>query len=57
MSGSFERYSAQCASRNEADAQLHKQLEYAAGLARTVLEAAMERLARAEGMPLPGMDL
>jgi DNA-binding transcriptional MerR regulator len=56
MTGSFERYSAQCASRNEADAQLHKQLEYAAGLARSVLEAAMERLARAEGLPLPGMD-
>lgn len=56
MTGSFERYSAQCASRNEADAQLHKELEHAAGLARTVLEAAMERLARAEGLSLPGID-
>jgi DNA-binding transcriptional MerR regulator len=56
MTGSFERYSAQCASRNEADAQLHKDLEHAAGLARTVLEAAMERLARAEGLSLPDME-
>jgi DNA-binding transcriptional MerR regulator len=50
MVGSFERYSAQCASRNEADAQLHAELEHAAGTARTVLEAAMERLALAEGL-------
>ncbi len=55
MTGSFERYSAQCANRNEADAQLHQDLAHAAGLARTVLEAAMERLARAEGMSLPEM--
>lgn len=55
ITGSFERYSAQCASRNEADAQLHRDLEHAAGLARTVLEEAMERLARAEGIPLPGV--
>lgn len=47
---SFERYSAQCASRNEADAQLHADLERAAGVARTVLEVAMEQLARAEGL-------
>lgn len=52
MTGSFERYSAQCANRNEADAQLHQELEHAAGLARTVLEAAMARLARAEGIRL-----
>lgn len=50
MVGSFERYSAQCASRNEADAQLHAELERAAGAARTVLEAAMERLALARGL-------
>ncbi|MCC6069571.1 MerR family transcriptional regulator [Massilia sp. GCM10020059] len=50
MVGSFERYSAQCASRNEADARLHAELEHAAGAARTVLEAAMERLALAEGL-------
>jgi hypothetical protein len=34
---------------------LHKDLEQAAALARTVLEAAMERLARAEGLSLPGL--
>lgn len=50
MVGSFERYSAQCASRNEADAQLHAELEHAAGAARTILEGAMERLALAEGL-------
>ena len=51
--GSFERYSAQCASRNEEDAQLHATLQLAAGQALTILEEAMERLARAEGLPLP----
>lgn len=53
MVGSFERYSAQCASRNEDDAQLHRELYHAAGRARAILEIAMERLARAEGLPLP----
>jgi hypothetical protein len=51
--GSFERYSAQCASRNLPDALLHQDLGHAAGQARAILEAAMERLARAEGLPLP----
>jgi hypothetical protein len=54
MVGSFERYSAHCASRNEDDAQLHQELQHAAGRARAILESAMERLARAEGLPLPG---
>jgi DNA-binding transcriptional MerR regulator len=53
MVGSFERYSAQCASRSAADAQLHRELGHAAGLARSVLETAMERLVLAEGLPLP----
>ena len=53
MVGSFERYSVQCASRNEDDAQLHSDLGRAAGQARAILEVAMERLARAEGLPLP----
>jgi DNA-binding transcriptional MerR regulator len=48
--GSFERYSAQCASRNEDDALLHRELGRAAGQARAILEDAMERLARAEGL-------
>ena len=49
MVGSFERYSAQCASRNLEDEQLHQQLARTAGQARIVLEEAMETLARAEG--------
>jgi hypothetical protein len=53
MIGSFERYSAQCASRNSEDAQLHQDLYQSAGQARVILEAALERLARAEGIPLP----
>jgi hypothetical protein len=56
MIGSFERYSAQCASRNSMDAQLHQDLGQAAGQARAILEDALERLARAEGLPLPGTD-
>ena len=50
---SFERYSASCASRNPEDARLHAQLEQAAGQARMVLEEALEKLAIAEGLPLP----
>ena len=53
MVGSFERYSFQCASRNEDDARLHQDLGHAAGQARALLEAAMERLAIAEDLPLP----
>ncbi|MES2758484.1 MAG: MerR family transcriptional regulator [Pseudomonadota bacterium] len=53
MLGSFERYSAQCASRTPADALLHEQLGHAAGSARVLMETALERLARAEGLPLP----
>jgi MerR family transcriptional regulator, light-induced transcriptional regulator len=50
MVGSFERYSAQCASKNPEDALLHQELGRAAGQARGVLEKAMERLVRAEGL-------
>ena len=50
MVGSFERYSAQCALRNPEDAQLHQELGRSAGQARGILEQAMERLARAEGL-------
>lgn len=53
MLNSFERYSAHCASRNAADALLHEQLNHAAGSARLLLETALERLARADGLPLP----
>ncbi|MFC0134931.1 helix-turn-helix-type transcriptional regulator [Massilia eurypsychrophila] len=53
MLGSFERYSQQCASRNADDALLHEQLNHAAGAARVLIESALERLARADGLPLP----
>ena len=49
---SFERYSAQCASRNPADAALHADLQHAAGLARAIMESALERVALAEGIAL-----
>lgn len=50
MVGSFERYSAQCESRSDADAQLHMALHQAAGQARGILEVAMSRLLQTEGM-------
>lgn len=53
MLNSFERYSENCAARTVADARLHEQLNHAAGSARVLLEAALERLARADGLPLP----
>lgn len=53
MIGSFERYSTQCEARNPADAALHHDLGQAAAQARTLLESALVRLARAEGLPLP----
>ena len=52
MLGSFERYSLQCASRNSADAVLHQELNHSAGMARAIMEQALERLALAEGLPL-----
>ena len=51
---SFERYSARCASRDPADAELHKGLQNAAGHALNILEDALERLARAEGLLIAG---
>lgn len=51
---SFETYSSECLNRNEADAQLHAYLRGVAGAARTLFEAALERVALAEGLPLPG---
>jgi DNA-binding transcriptional MerR regulator len=53
MLNSFERYSRQCASRDAADVLLHQQLSNAAGGARVLLEDALEKLARAESLPLP----
>lgn len=51
--GSFERYSAECANRGPADAAIHRDLEHTAGQARALLEEALIRVARAEGMSLP----
>lgn len=53
MVGSFERYSQHCATRHPDDALLHQDLAHATGQARAMLEVAMDRLARAEGLPLP----
>ncbi len=50
---SFERYSAGCASRSPADAELHAYLHRVAGSARILFEAALERVATAEGLALP----
>lgn len=51
--GSFERYSAQCASRNQEDTALHLALQNAAGLARGAMEQALEKLMAVEGLSLP----
>lgn len=48
--GGFERYSAECARRGTADAALHHDLQRAAGLARSIIEQALERVAIAEGI-------
>ncbi len=50
---SFEAYSAGCRSRNAADAELHAYLQQVAGASRALFEAALERVARHEGLPLP----
>ena len=51
--GSFERYSAECANRDPADAALHRDLQISAARARAMLENALLRVAIAEGLPLP----
>ena len=50
---SFESYSASCANRSLADAELHRYLQRVAGTARLLFEAALERVAAAEGLALP----
>jgi hypothetical protein len=49
----FESYSASCSNRNPADAQLHAYLQRVAGTARVLFETALQRVAVAEGWPLP----
>jgi hypothetical protein len=51
---SFERYSAECLSRSPADAALHRHLSGLAGTARALFEQALERVAVAEGLQVPG---
>jgi len=50
---SFEAYSADCSHRSPADAELHAYLHRVAGAARVLFEAALERVAVAEGRVLP----
>jgi len=49
----FEAYSADCASRSPADAELHAYLRRVAGASRTLFESALERVAHQEGLMLP----
>jgi MerR family transcriptional regulator, light-induced transcriptional regulator len=49
----FEAYSRDCADRSPGDAQLHAYLQRVAGGARLLFEAALERVAVAEGLALP----
>lgn len=47
---SFEIYSAQCANRDDDDAALHRYLQQTTAKARSLIEVALERVARAEGL-------
>ena len=49
----FEAYSADCANRSPDDAELHAYLRRVAGASRAMFEAALERVARQEGLTLP----
>jgi MerR family transcriptional regulator, light-induced transcriptional regulator len=53
----FEKYSRDCANRSAADAQLHAYLQQVAGSARMLFEKALERVAIAEGLPLPRVSI
>ena len=48
----FEAYSAGCAHRSPADAQLHAYLQRVAGASRALFESALESVARHEGLML-----
>ena len=48
----FEDYSVQCESENAEDAVLHHELWLTAGHARAMFEAALVRVAKAEGIDL-----
>ena len=53
LMGNFETYSAECISRNPDDAALHDHLYRVAGTARAMFEAALVRVALADGIALP----
>ncbi len=57
LMGNFETYSAECISRNPGDAALHDHLHRVAGTARAMFEAALVRVAQADGIPLPAAPL
>ena len=46
----FEVYSAQCANRDEDDAELHRYLHQITAQSRALIEAALQRVAKAEGI-------
>jgi DNA-binding transcriptional MerR regulator len=48
----FEKYSSECANRNQEDAQLHSQLNQAAGASRYILEESLVRLMEIEGIEI-----
>ena len=48
--GAFERYSAECAHRSPADAQLHRELQRITSTARALMEEALARVAAADGL-------
>ena len=48
----FEAYSADCAHRSPADAELHAYLQRVSGLSRALFESALDRVARHEGLAL-----
>lgn len=49
----FEQYSARCAHRSRADAELHARLQRAAGDARLLMERALDAVIEHEGWPQP----
>jgi MerR family transcriptional regulator, light-induced transcriptional regulator len=54
---SFESYSANCLHQSPQDAELHSYLQHVAGAARALFEAALERVAQHEGLPLAQLRL
>jgi len=52
MLGSFERYSSQCENRSDQDELLHRDIHHATAYARSIIEGALEKVVRAEGLVL-----